>query len=140
MERNIAALLREDARTVHVSFEQNPSLDAAEKTYTYITHLPVSEGDLAVANVSGHYKVVRVMKVDGDVCLEPGDTIKYQWLRAVLDYTAWEANDLRNQSIEATVSEAYKNNLRRSFSQQILSGLTDDAKANVLKLTGGTTA
>lgn len=135
MERNIAALLREDARTVQVTFRVTEPDDDAHKLYTYITHLPCKPGDLAVADVSGHFRVVRIVSCDDGVALEPGDTVNYNWLISIIDLDAAKANADRNAQIESMVAEAYKTNLRRSFSQQILSGLTDDAKASVLALT-----
>lgn len=138
MERNIAALLREDARTVQVTFRLDEPDDSAHKLYTYITHLPCKPGDLAVADAAGHMKVVRITRCDDGVSLEPGDTIKYNWLIDIIDSAAAVANAERNLQIELTVAEAYKTNLRRSFSQQILSGLTDESKAAVLALTGRT--
>lgn len=140
MERNIAALLREDARTVQVTFRVSEPEDAAHKNYTYITHLPCKPGDLAVADVSGHLKVVRIVSCDEGVSLEPGDSIKYNWLVDIVDSAAAAANAERNAAIETAVADAYKNNLRRSFAQQIMSGLSGPAQAAVLALTGNPSA
>ena len=137
MERNIAALLRDDARTVRVAFNSEVKFPEKEpKLYTYITHLALVPGDYAVVPARGTWKVVDVIEVDESVQLEPNDTIRYSWVVCKVDMDAYRDNAAQNEQIEALVNDAYKNNLRRGFQAQILGGLPDDSKAAVLALLG----
>lgn len=142
MDRNIAALLREDARTVHVRYFETqvdpgtfrPATFRPAKQYTYVTHLGVKVGDKVVVQASGQIMIAEVKKVDEDVQIEPNDSIKYAWVISVVDTAAFEANMERNRQIEASVADAYRKNLRRSFAEQVLSGLTKAKRLEVSKL------
>lgn len=148
MDKNIAALLREDTRTVQVTFpvtayeaaragtNGNPSVPhSAGKLYTYVTHLDLQVGDAAIVRTSGKLNIVLVAAVDGGTNIAPNSEIEYKWILAKVDLSEAEENEAKNDLITATVAEAYKLNLRRSFSQQILEGLSDTgAKETLLKL------
>lgn len=146
MDKNIAALLREDAKTVHVTFDVDisagyPEMDddddepvspkgykaapARAKTYSYVTHFDVKQGDVLVVPAAGQIKLVTVQRVDDEVKIEPNSTTRYQWVIAKVDMAAHTANMDRNVEIETAVAEAYRNNLRKSFAQQILAGVGD---------------
>ena len=154
MDKNIAALLREDARTVHVSFDQlaedfddedtqpktawtssRPKSPSA-KTYTYVTNLPLQIGDTVVVEAQGKINLAFIRRVDEDVKIEPNSSTTYRWVIAKVDTTGHEANIERNKAIEQAVSDAYRNNLRRSFAQQILSGVDDSHRESLQRLIG----
>lgn len=155
MDKNIAALLREDARTVHVVFEKAitefEDLDAPErpparksptqspkvKTYTYVTHLPLVKGDSVIVEAAGRLCLAFVEHVDDEVDIEPNASTAYRWVISKLDMQAHEANMDRNKEIEKTVADAYRNNMRKSFAQQILSGVDAGKQAHLTKLIGG---
>tara|TARA_R110000868_G_scaffold63970_1_gene192585 strand:- start:482 stop:889 length:408 start_codon:yes stop_codon:yes gene_type:complete len=130
MERNIAALMREDCRTVQVVFGLQ---EANEKEYTYLTQFQVNVGDLVVVK-SGAYKIARVTAVHEGVQIEPNDPLKYVWLVGRVDLAAYEANEARNKEIEAIVAEAYKANLRRGFAATALAGVTDEKRLQIENL------
>lgn len=152
MDKNIAALLREDARTVHVVFDGDASVDLGEpgprvstpeglkfapgrfKSYTYVTHLSVEIGDQVLVHARNEVKVVRVTHVDDVVKIEPNSPTEYKWVIAKVDMAAHEANLARNFAITAAVSDAYRNNLRRSFAAQILSGVPEDQRLAIENL------
>lgn len=165
-EKNIAALLREDAKTIRVtfsmirensSFEGEP-LDEGErsksaellrslgvtgmqneegfKLYSYVTHYDVKPFDLVLVEAAGQLKAATVVDVDEEVVVEPGSNMALRWVVQKLDFTEYKANFDRNLEIERLVNEAYKANLRRSFRAQILSGLEGPAADGLTKLLG----
>lgn len=143
MDKNIAALMRQDCKTVHVRFwkdrndnsasysGKNPvslslgtvPMDAfSDKRYTYITDLDLKEGDWALVLVSGIPKVVTVVAVDEDCEIEPNDNVAYKWVFGKVDTTNYYENLKKNEEIEGIVSSAYKKSLRAQFSQLLLAG------------------
>lgn len=153
MERNIAALMRQDARTVSVLLDASirlvveandigdegitlRAIPSGAKGYTYITNLPLTRGDVVVVPTVNGYKIGFVSRVDPDVRLEPGDDMKYAWVVDKIDTAGYITNLKRNAEIEKIVAEGYRTNLRRGFAQQILNGMSEDRKAEVLALTG----
>ena len=146
MDKNIAALLREDAKTVHVTFDVDVSFSypveddldevfpaaqpkgykaAPVKVKTYVTHFDVRPGDVLVVPAAGQIKLVTVQRVDNEVKVEPNSPTQYNWVISKVDMVAHNANETRNIEIETAVADAYRNNLRKSFAQQILAGVGD---------------
>lgn len=163
MDKNIAALLREDAKTVHVVFTPEVELDLDEdstasdyikarrsakdkvrfgtnlhvKTYTYVTDLDLVRDDIIVVEAQGRMQVAAVHAVDNEVKIDPNSDIYYQWVVAKVDMSGFEANVARNREIQTVVAQAYTKNLRKSFANQILSGLAnEDEIAKVQALIG----
>jgi hypothetical protein len=136
MDKNICALMRSDTRTVHVSFDT--SIDetrrTAEKSYTYVTDLNLSPGDLVVVVAQDSMKLVTVMEVHDGVEIEPNSAISYKWVVAKVDLSHYEKTAALNEKIMEAVSAAYKANLRRSFSEQILLGMPEDQRLAVGEL------
>lgn len=162
MDKNIAALLREDTRTVHVSFElrlsdfddlegapkivkqpagskrpQGAFQGPSTKLYTYVTHLPVKAGDTVIVEAAGEIKLAHAVQVDNDVDIEPNSNIAFKWVIDKVDIAAYEENQRRNIEIERTVGDAYRNNLRRSFAQTVLAGVDDTRREGLTKLLKG---
>lgn len=132
-EQNIAALLREDAKTIKIRFKPG----AQETLYTYICHYDVIPGDVVLVMGNDRMHVVEVVEVDTDVKIEPGSDIRYKWVVQKVDLTEHCANMKRNEEIEELVRTAYQANLRRSFAQQLLSGVDAAAQDSLKKLIGG---
>lgn len=164
-EKNIAALLREDAKTIKVAFslirenssidgmkldeeQRAPAMDLLEslgirntgetdfKLYSYVTHLDVKPFDIVLVEAANQLKAATVIDVDEEVVVEPGATYALRWVVQKLDFSDYKHNMERNQEIERLVQEAYKANLRRSFRAQILSGLEGPAVDGLQKLLG----
>lgn len=142
MERNIAALLREDAYTIRVTFNTarrdqtylKAHPDESVKSYNYVTTIPgLKIGDFVVVEAAGQYKVAIVEFVDNSVEIPPQYEHELRWVIAKVDFSPFEALMAENAKIESLVQEAYKANLRRSFKQQILSGV-DARDAEALQL------
>lgn len=148
MEKNIAALLREDARTVHVRYlddstEGNelasavrgnsklPQFSTSARTYTYVTDMPLKEGQLVIVPANRVIKLARVAHIDEDVKISD---IQYAWVIDMVNEDAHNENMSRNHEIEKTVAEAYRNNLRRGFAQQLLAGVDDARREQLTKL------
>lgn len=159
MDKNIAALLREDTKTVHVSFDlgladfddledthvvakiagapHKASTQRGVRLYTYVTHLDVAAGDTVVVQARGEVKLVTVIKVDDQPEIEPNSDVAYQWVIDKVDMAAFQENQQRNAEIELTVGEAYRQNLRRSFAQTVLGALEDGKREDLTKLLKG---
>lgn len=138
MEKNIAALLRNDSRTIKVVFNAPGSVgeggQLVQKEYSYVTHFPLVAGDLVIVEAANQVKVAYVVVVDDDVKIEPQAQFELRWVMAKVDLHEHRLNLAKNREIEQTVAEAYRNNLRRSFAQQILSGVDDTHRARLENL------
>lgn len=146
-EKNIAALLREDAKTIRVRFGKfNPIEEGLPEAgfaggegrlYSYVTHLDIEVGDVVLVEAANEIKTASVVEVDDTVKVEPGSAFALRWVILKVNLTEHFANLEKNKKIEELVQEAYQKNLRRSFAQQLLSGVDDDARNNLQKLLGG---
>lgn len=154
MEKNIAALMREDTRTVQVTFDQvandfdeiessppaaglNRAKSTTAKSYTYVTDLDLVVGDTVVVEARGLLALARVRSVDDDVAIEPNADTKFKWVVAKVDQARYLENVKRNAEIEEAVANAYRHNLRRSFAQNILAALDDASRGRIGALLGG---
>lgn len=133
MERNIAAIMREDAKTVEVNFGGNSS-----KIYTYVTDLDVAVGDHAIVECGNDgLKVVQIMGVHDDLNIEPNSDIEYKWLVAKFDLEHYKLNQAKNAEIETVMATGYRNNMRRQFAASILAGLSEDKQAELSSIISG---
>jgi hypothetical protein len=136
MDKNIAAILREDARTVAVCFDITDS-DLLGKLYTYVTHLALAANDLVIVPVgSDDLKVAKVVTVSDDLDIEPNCDIKFRWVVAKIDVESHKANIARNKEIEAMLAHSYRMNARQAYAAQFLTG----ADPKVLALVKGAQA
>jgi len=121
MDKNIAAILREDAKTCTVAFQNdNGSMSSA---YTYVTHLALEVGDLVVVPSGSQnlLKIAEVMTVDEGLEVEPNSDIKYKWVADVIDTKAARENRDRNTEIEKMLASTYRMSARQVYAQQFLS-------------------
>lgn len=149
MDQNIAALLREDAKTVHVRFFHDSFKTAnteaftmlgdsyallSNKTYTYLTTLDLVAGDTCVVFAPDIIQLAYVDSVDDGVDLMPKDSLKYRWVVAKVDMSYYEDLMEANKRIEATVQSAYKKHTRSNFQQLMLAelGLGDSEELRAL--------
>lgn len=167
MEKNIAALMREDCRTIRVEFNPenfNPNMASTwvdedeciydngpqqkglfkqvipgvktpvKKVYTYVTDLPVQTGDLVVVLANGVLAIAIVRKVDDSTNIEPNSSTEYQWVVSRVDLAHYNKTMEQNLKITQAVAKAYKENLRRGFSQQVLLGMPEEQRTELEKL------
>lgn len=134
MDKNIAAILREDTKTIKVKFFSDGGM-VTGTAYTYITHLDVKEGDCVVVPAGGSdaFKVCEVTEVNDDLDIEPNCDIKYKWVIDVVNTDAALANYHRNKEIEAMLSSSYRVNARQAYANQFLT----NADPKVLALIKG---
>lgn len=161
MEKNIAAFVRDDAKTVAVRFfkeidwarlkrEQGGNLafeavlddptfltnEFSNKTYTYVTDLDLERGNWVVVMAMGQLKVAIVEEVHEGVAIEPNAGTKYKWVVSKIDTSNFEANEVKNSEIEETIHSAYKQTVKKQFQTMILSGLDAPAKKKLKSLLG----
>jgi hypothetical protein len=122
MDKNIAAILREDAKTISVQF-MNENGVAVSRNYTYITHLNVSIGDWVVVPSGSNdmWKICEVSEVHEDLAIEPNSDTKYKWVIDVIDARAAQSNQARNKEIEGMLAASSRVNARQAYAQQFLS-------------------
>lgn len=132
MDKNIAAILREDAKTCAVQFEDG---GLVSQPYTYVTHLDLKIGDCVVvpAGSKDALKIAEVVRVDDDLNIEPNASVKYKWVVDVVNVEAARENRDRNAEIEKMLASSYRTNARQAYAQQFLSG----ADPKVLALVKG---
>lgn len=153
MEKNIAAFLDDSAYSVHVK------IGGTGHEYTYVTNIVGLEvGDAVVVPVIGQTraarlkfdsindtkegvdkydsKVATVSRVDPEVNVPTDSDLEYRWVIAKVDFNPWLATMERNNQIVDAVTDAYKRNLRRSFSERILGEMQDGPKNQLLALLG----
>jgi hypothetical protein len=153
MDKNIAAFLRNDTKTVSVRFikdnfdKNNPAyanttlLDSSSefalsiKVYTYITDLDLKENDLVVVFAQGVPKVVVVASVHDELQIKPNEDVEYRWVVCKLDLQQYRHNLYANGEISRTVAKSYQTNVRRQFQSMMLDGLDEAAKTKLMQLT-----
>ena len=111
MEKNLAAFLREDTKTVGVRFikdtfsrdtenfqmtlvgtENVEAYPLSNKEYTYITDLELQVEDHVIVFVHDAPKVAIVTRVDEAVNIAPKDNIEYKWIACRVDYSQYKGN------------------------------------------------
>lgn len=121
MDKNLAALLRADAKTLTVRFMADfENGTRKSKPYTYVSHLPLAKGDGVVVDASGRTVVAVVETIDDEVKIEPGCDTEYKWVIGKIDMAAHEANEKRNAEIVAEAAVIVRENMRKSFASQVL--------------------
>ena len=137
MDKNIAAILREDAKTISVQFLNDEGMNVGN-SYTYITHIEVEVGNFVVVP-SGSYECLKICQVDevhDDLNIEPNADIKYKWVADVIDLNAYQENQRRNKEIEGMLAASYRVNARAAYANQFLA----NADPKVLELVKGKNA
>lgn len=130
MDKNIAAILRDDAKTIQVGFEV--SSESTGKLYTYITHFDLAPGDIIVVPVaSSGWKVAKVVSVDDDLLVEPNSDYRFSWVIARIDSAAHETNMRRNREIEQQLAASYRVSARQAYAAQFLTNASPEVLALV---------
>ena len=156
MEKNLAAFLREDTKTVGVRFikdtfsqdtqnyqmtlvgtENVEAYSLSTKEYTYITDLDLQVDDHVVVFVHEAPKVAIVTRVDEVVNIAPKDNIEYKWIACRVDYSQYKENCQKNKQIAEFVSSSYRKNVKEQFKEIILAGLDAKGKKALTNLLKG---
>lgn len=151
-EKNIAAFLRPEAKTIGVRFIKDVIVRAgtatgrfddsgiqeqyfSDKEYTYVTDLQFDIGDVALVFVFGLPRAVLVTRVDDELNIEPnGDRIK--WIAARVDLSYHQENEAKNKAIEDTMQVAYRHSVRTQYRNLVLSQLPADAAKQLGEILG----
>lgn len=134
MDKNIAAILREDTTTISLR------LPGSDQELTYVTDLQFQPGDHAVVlSNRDNYVVGVVVEVHDDLQIEPNSEILYKWVVAKLDVTAYQQNVERNTIIESTLTTTYRKSARRAFALAMLSNATAEDQAKLQGVLGTST-
>lgn len=156
MEKNLAAFLREDTKTVGVRFikdlfanqrdyqatllgedcNNSGTFELSTKEYTYITDLSLQVGDHVVVFAQSTPKVVVVTRIDEIVNILPKDQVEYKWVVSQVDFTAYNENMKKNSTITDFVRSVYRKNVKEQFKDIVLAGLDAKGKkalSNLLK-------
>lgn len=145
MDKNIAALLREDTKTVMVCFindrypgerDENDGgmtllgqdFTYSAKAYRYVTDLDLHKDDLVVVYAVGIPKVAVVMEVEDDVNISPNEKTEYKWVVSKVDMIAYLENMKKNKAVKDLVAKGYKRNLKRQFAQVLLEGMDENER------------
>lgn len=133
MDKNIAAILNDNAVTVHVTLNQ----DAKQQRYTYVvdkTKLQLNVGDTVVVHARSQLSLAVVQEVNEELEITPNDSIKYGWIIDKVDTDGYNQQVSINQQIEKTLSKSYQVTMRRSFAQSILESLPDAERQTLATL------
>ena len=158
MDKNVAALLRNDAKTVGVRFflqkdqeayansQRSKSLslgtmpeeELSPETYTYVTNENFEPGDLAMVFVSQIPKVVRVTEVHPACQIEPDSSMQYKWIAAKIDLGSYLLNMSKNAEIEDVIAKSYKRSLKSQFKSLMLADVAPEDQQLLLAALGET--
>ena len=155
MEKNLAAFLREDTKTVGVRFikdtfststeyqmtligtENVEAYPLSNKEYTYITDLPLEVEDHVIVFVHEAPKVAIVTRVDEAVNIAPKDNVEYKWIACRVDYSQYKENCQKNRQIAEFMSTSYRKNVKEQFREIVLAGLDAKGKKALTNLLKG---
>jgi hypothetical protein len=84
--------------------------------------------------------VAQVVSIDDGVDIEPDSSIEFKWVIQKLNLTPYFQLLDRNKQLQATVADAYKRNLRKSFAERILGELDDGPRLKLSNLLKPSTA
>ena len=145
MDKNIAAFLRTDTKTIGARFIKDKfkddslelgedSLQLSDRAYTYITDLSLAVGDLVVVYAVGVPKVAMVARVDEELDIQPNDTIEYKWVISKVDVAHYLNNCKKNAELTRTIGKAYQKNVRNQFRDMLLTNVDADTKTALLSI------
>jgi hypothetical protein len=134
MDKNIAAILRNDTRTVSVIFQDDTRDHPVP--YTYVTDLALQCEDYAIVEVTSGLKVVQVKVVHDDLRIEPNSDIEYKWIVAHINLTPYQENMARNRTITETLGKAYQKQARQAFATALLDSVPESERGSIAALIG----
>lgn len=139
MERNIAAMMHDEAKTVGVKFQNRAEKVGLQglpvaKEYTYVTIQPLAVGDLVAVYAGGAIQVAEVSRVDALLDIEPNDNKEYEWIVQKLDTKPYEAQAARNDALKTLIKENYKLTARSQMRELMLNSLSADKAKEALAL------
>ena len=105
------------------------------ETWTFINTLPgVVIGDFVIVDTKFGFSLGRVAEVDKGVDLQPGDTVRYQYVVCKLNFDAYKTLLEENGTIEAIYRDSYQDHIRNSFRETMLASLPSGARDKIQAL------
>lgn len=135
MEKNIAALVRENTFTIGVKFNEYRE----SKEYTYVSIFPVKVGDHVVVDTAGELKLVPVTRVDEFLDIPPQSSTKFKYVVAKVDMDAYTQLLEQNQAIEKEMNKQYSKSMRRSYRERVLENLDGESLKRIQAALSGST-
>lgn len=145
MDKNAAAFIRNDVRTLLVAFIDSEKGSTEEytpevirqralpyKKYTYLTiDQNIQAGDWALVSVRGIIKAVYVVSVSDELNIEPNAPVTYNFIIGRVDLTQYQSLVEQNAKISDMLRTSYQASLREGFRQTLLNGLPEDQRNNI---------
>ena len=135
---NIPGIKKGDFVVVNsrVTQDATPLHDTRMQTFTAGGTLTEALEDDVFSGVVmyGTVDVVRVVRVNKEVAIEPNDPKEYSWVIQKVNFDNFVATVNRNKQITSTAQAAYKRNLRRSFAERILGDMSQEEQDKLSKL------
>ena len=78
--------------------------------------------------------IAQIVAIDDGVDIQPNDQIEYKWVVQKLNLAPYFYLLDRNRRLQATVADAYKRNLRKSFAERILGDLEEGPRKQLAAL------
>lgn len=151
VDKNIVALLREDAFTVQVHFGlgeyeigDSRLVDfmrvthgkgaSNTKAYTYLCTFPVKAGDIVVVPSNGEIQLAKVIAVDVEVNIPSDDSIRYKWVIDVINMYRYTQLMQENVRLENAVREAYQRSIKVGLKERLLASMNETDRAAISSL------
>lgn len=154
MDKNIAAFIRDNTKTVGVRFfkDYNESgsnnlmslslgdknYRLSDKEYTYVTMEDFQIGDYAVVIVAEVPKVVVVTRVDDDLDITPNEEIQYKWIVCRVGFEEHTKRMKENAELSKTLAKGYQRNMKNSFRKVLIENLGEEEQNKILQITSPT--
>ena len=90
-------------------------------------------GDFVVVPTSDadRYSVAEVKSVDDKCNIEQGSDLEYKWVIHSFNLEEYLLNEARNRQIEELVADATRENMRRTFLENILAGVEPEKRKEI---------
>lgn len=103
--------------------------------WTFINTLPdVQVGDHVIVDTKFGLSFGRVHVVDDGLDLQPGDTVRYQYVVSKLDFGPYATLLNDNTALETVFRDSYQQRVRETFRETMMAGLPDSARSQIQAL------
>jgi hypothetical protein len=146
MDKNIAAIIRENTFTIEVLFYRDSKyydndvrekgLDIlGDKAYTYVTmDKTIKLDDHVVVLVAGVPKVVKVVGIHDDLMIRPNEQKEFRWVVCKVDMDAYSLLMKENDEITRLITKSYRKNTRGQLQALMLADAGEEERAKLLAI------
>lgn len=150
MDKNIAAFIRDNTKTIGVRFFKDykdsdtsiinlglgdKNYRLSDEEYTYVTMEDFQVGDYAIVVVAEVPKIVVVTRVDDDLDITPNDEIQYKWVVCKVSFEEHTKRMKENAELSKTIAKGYQRNMKNSFRKVLIENLGEEEQAKILSIT-----